>query len=80
MLDPAGVQDGDPISHLHRFGLVVGDEYGREAGSVMNVEQPFAQVLADLGVQGPEWLVEKQDARFDGERPGERDSLALAAR
>jgi hypothetical protein len=42
--------------------------------------QPAAQVLADLRVERAERLVEEQDARLDGERAGERDALALAAR
>src|SRR5690606_3671940 len=33
----------------------------------------------DLGVECAERLVEEQDARLDGERPGQGDALALAA-
>ena len=40
----------------------------------------LAQVLAHLGVERAERLVEEQHARLDGERAGERDALALAAR
>ncbi len=62
------------------FRLIVGNENGGEAGAVVNVAQPLAQVLADLGIEGAEGLVDQQHARLNGERPGERDSLALAAR
>src|SRR5262249_54386886 len=37
-------------------------------------------ILADLGVERAEGLVEQQQLRLDGERTGERDTLALAAR
>ena len=42
--------------------------------------QPLAQLGADLGVERAEGLVEQQHLRLDGERPGERHALALAAR
>ncbi len=37
------------------------------------------QFLAHLGVERAERLVEQEHARLDGQRPGERDALALAA-
>ena len=39
----------------------------------------LAQDDPDLGVKGRQGLVEEQDLRLDGERPGERDALLLAA-
>ena len=39
-----------------------------------------AHALADAGVEIGERLVEQQDPRAHGERPAERDPLALAAR
>ena len=41
--------------------------------------QPGAQVLADLGVERAEGLVEEQHLRLHGERPGQGHALALAA-
>ena len=38
-----------------------------------------AQLLADLGVERRERLVEQQHPRRDGERPGEGDALLLTA-
>jgi hypothetical protein len=41
--------------------------------------QPVAQLLADLGVERAERLVEEQHGRLDRQRPGQRHPLALAA-
>ena len=38
-----------------------------------------AQLLADLGVQRGQRLVEQQHPRLDRQRPGQRDPLLLAA-
>jgi hypothetical protein len=46
---------------------------------VVQAAQPAAQLLAHLGVERAEGLVEQQDLRLDGQRPGQRDALALAA-
>ena len=46
---------------------------------VVQAAQPAAQLLAHLGVERAERLVEQQHARLDGQRAGERDALALAA-
>ena len=40
----------------------------------------LAQDDPDLGVERGQRLVEEQDLGLDGERPGERDALLLAAR
>ena len=45
----------------------------------MQVAQPAAQLLAHLGVQGAEGLVEQQHLRFQGQGAGQRHALLLAA-
>jgi hypothetical protein len=42
--------------------------------------QPAAQLLAHLGVERAERLVEQQHARLDRQSAGQRDALPLAAR
>ena len=79
LLQAAVVEDGDPVGELERLVLVVGDEDRGLAGAVVDLAQPAAQVLAHLGVERPERLVEEEHARLDRERAGERDALALAA-
>ena len=46
----------------------------------MQAAQPLAQLLADLGVERTERLVEQQDARLDRQRAGQRHALALPTR
>ena len=46
----------------------------------MQPPQPAPQLLAHLGVERAERLVEQQHLRLDRERPREGDALALAAR
>ena len=46
---------------------------------VVQAAQPAAQLLAHLGVERAERLVEQQHARAHRQRAGERDALALAA-
>ena len=46
----------------------------------MQAEQPLAKLETHPGVERAEGLVEKQDARLDGERARERHALPLAAR
>ncbi len=58
----------------------MGDEQGGVARAVVDVAQPAAEVAPHLGVERAERLVEQQHPGLDGERPGERDPLALAAR
>ena len=79
LLDPAASHDHDPIGELERLLLVMGDEHRGVAGLVVDLAQPAAQVAAHLGIERPERLIEQQHPRFDGERPGERHALPLAA-
>ena len=79
LLDAALVEHRDPVGDVERLLLVVGDEHGRDVHLVVQAAQPLAQVGAHLGVEGTERLVEQQHLRVDGERPGQRHPLALAA-
>ena len=79
LLDAPAVHHHDAIGHLERLVLVVGDEHAGDLELVVQPPQPAAQLLADLGVERAEGLVQQQHARLDGERAGERDALALAA-
>src|SRR4051812_35894939 len=46
----------------------------------MQAAQPRAQILADLGIERTERLVEQQNLRINGERAGQGHALALATR
>ena len=47
---------------------------------LVQLAQPDPQLLAHLGVEGAEGLVEQQHPGLDGQRPGQGHALALAAR
>jgi hypothetical protein len=79
LLDPALVHDDDPVGHLHRLFLVVGDENAGDVHLVVQAAQPPAQFLADPRVEGAEGLVEEQHFGLDRERARQGDALPLAA-
>ena len=80
LLDLALAHHHQPVRQLQRLFLIVGDEHRGVAGAVVDLAQPFAQLLADLRVERAERLVEQQHARLDGQRPRQRHALPLAAR
>jgi hypothetical protein len=80
LLDPAAVHHHHPIRQLQGLLLVVGHEHAGQAHVVVQAPQPAAQLLAHLGVQRAERLVQQQHARLDGERARQRHPLPLAAR
>ena len=80
LLDAAVVDHHDLVGDLEGLLLVVGDEHGGDVDLVVQAAQPVAQLLADLGVERAERLVEQQHRRLDRQRPGEGHALALAAR
>ena len=57
----------------------MGDEDSGEVDVFLEVEQPAAEFLADLGIERAERLVEEEDLGLGGEGAGEGDALALAA-
>ena len=79
LLDLAVGHHHDAVGDVHRLLLVVGDEHGGHVDLVVQPAQPGAQLLAHLGVERAERLVEQQHLRLDRERPGQRHALALAA-
>ena len=73
------VHHDDAVGDLERLFLVVGDEDAGDVQLVVQPAQPAAQLLAHLGVERAERLVEQQHLRLDRERARQRDALALAA-
>ncbi len=80
LLDVPAVHDGDPIGHLEGLLLVVGDEHAGHVDLVVQATEPLAQLLAHLGVERAERLVEEEHLRLRGQRARQRDALALPAR
>ena len=77
LLDPATRDHDDAVGHLHRLLLIVGDEDGRNVHLVVQAAQPLAELLAHLGVEGAERLVEEQHLGLDGEGARQRHALPL---
>ena len=79
LLELALVHDHDPVGEAHGLLLVVGDEDDRDAQVALDLLQLLAHLLADLGVQGGEGLVEKQQGGLQEQGAGNGDTLLLAA-
>ena len=80
LLDLALVHHDDPVGSDHRLGLVVGHVDGRDLELVVQAADLEAHLLAQVGVEIGERLVEQQDFRFDDDGAGQRHTLLLAAR
>src|SRR5262249_4940053 len=79
LLDPAVVDDRDPVAHGQGFLLVVGHVHERDPDLSLQLLQLDLELPPQLGVQGAERFIEQQDGRLEHERPGKRDALLLAA-
>ncbi len=79
LLDLAGIHQYHPIRHLQRFLLIVGDEQAGDVQLVVQLAQPAAQLLAHLGVEGAEGLIQQQHLGLHRQRAGQRNPLTLAA-
>ena len=80
LLEQPPVEDGDPVAHRHRLGLIVGDIERRDSEPALDAQHLGAHLHAQLRVEVRERLVHQEHARLAHDRPAHRDSLALAAR
>ncbi len=80
LLDAARVHHGDAVGGHHRLALVVRDIHGGEAERVVQAADLEAHLLAQIGVEVGQGLVEQEHARLDHHGAGERHALLLAAR
>ena len=72
-------EEGDAVGKRHGFFLVVGDEEKRDAEFALEGFQFALHLLAEVGVEGGERLVEEKKLRAIDERASESDALLLAA-
>ena len=68
------------IRHRQRLELIVGDVQRRRFEAVREVFDLMPHLLAQLGVEIAQRLVEQQHGRLVGDRPRQRHALLLAAR
>ena len=79
LLDLALVHQHHAVGHFERFFLVVRDEDAGDVQLVVQAPQPAAQLLAHLGVERAERLVQQQHLGLDRQRARQRDALPLSA-
>ena len=79
LLHHPGIYQGDTVRQAERFHLVVGDEQDGDVEPLLQQLDLEAHLLAQLGIEITEWLVQQQRARFRHQRPGEGHALLLAA-
>ena len=72
--------DDEAIRHAQRLVLVMRHHHRGEAELLLQLADLDAHLLAQLGVEIRQGLVEQEHVGAEGERAGERDPLLLAAR
>ena len=69
-----------PVGHLRRHPQIVRDEEHRELEPLAHVRQQVEHLRLDRDVERGHRLVRDQHVGLQGERAGDADALALAAR
>ena len=71
-------QHGDAVAERHRFLVVLRDVENRRAGGLEQGRQFEAHLVAQLGVDVAQRIIEQQDLRIGHQRAGQRGALLLA--
>src|SRR6185437_12682669 len=79
LLDLAAVEDGEAVAHRQRLLLVVGDVDEGDPDLALDPLELELHLLAKLGVERAQGLIEEEYLGLVEDRPGQRDPLALAA-
>ena len=79
LLHAPALHHRDAVGEAQRLDLVVGDEEHRDAEPPLEELHLHPHLLAQLGVEVAEGLVEQQQIRLVDERAAERQALHLAA-
>ena len=79
LFDPAVAHDDDLVGQRHRLDLVMGDVDHGVAQAAVEFLDLGPHLVAQLGVEVRERLVEEEDARFAHHGAAHGDALALAA-
>ena len=74
------VHHGDAVGHRQRLFLIVRDEQERDADAPLQLFNSRAHLLAQLGIERRQRLVEQQHVRLQHQRPRQCHALPLAAR
>ena len=79
LLDAPALHYRDAVGQAERLDLVVGHEEHRDAEPALEQLQLDPHLLAELGIEVAERLVQQQEIRLVHERPAESQALHLAA-
>ena len=79
LLDAAVVHHGELVGHGERFLLIVRHEQEGDADAALHGLQLDAHLLAQLGIERGQRLVEQQHVGLQHQRARQRDALPLAA-
>ena len=74
------VHDADPVAHVLDDAEVVGDEQVAQPELLLQVGEQVQHLGLDRHVERRDGLVGDHQLRLQGQRPGDADALALAAR
>jgi hypothetical protein len=80
LLHAPAIHDGDAVRQRERLRLVVRHVHERDARLLLHADELELHLLAQLGVERCERLVEQQHLRMRDEGARDRDTLALPAR
>ena len=78
MLYHAVLHDHDQVGDGHGFLLIVGDEYGGDAGGLLDAADLLPGLEPQTGVQIGKGFVQQQNSRHFHQRPGNGHALLLA--
>src|SRR6266511_1955008 len=78
--DLAEIHDSNAVGHMLDNSQIVADEEQREAELPLQILQQIDDLRLDGDVERRDRLVADDQFGFRGERPGDADALALAAR
>src|SRR5205809_4388138 len=78
--DRAEIHDGNAVRHVLDDRQIVADEEQREAELPLQILQQVDDLRLDGDVERRDRLVADDQFGFRGKRPGDADTLALAAR
>ena len=73
------IHDGEPVGHGERLLLVVRDQQEGDADAALQGLEFDAHLLAQLGIERGQRLVEQQHVGLEDQGAGERDALPFAA-
>ena len=69
LLHLAVVHHHNLIGHLHGLFLVVGHDHRGDMHLIVEIAQPGPQLLAHLGIEGTEGLIEQQHSGLHRQSP-----------